>query len=96
MYSPDNILLRRNAFELTTIYSENCAHLRQVIIFNKSPQKSECTVTAARLTLLKIIGLKQQLFLLGQTVNYKEFISKPLLHSCYGLLAALFILVKYA
>lgn len=40
--------------------------------------------------------LKQQLFLLGQTVNYKEFISKQLLHSCYSLLAAQFILVKYA
>lgn len=95
MYSADNIL-RRNAFELTPIYSENCAHLPQVIIFNKSPQKSECTVTAVRLTPLKIIGLKQQLFLLGQTVNYKEFISKQLLHSCYGLLAAQFILVKCA
>lgn len=78
------------------MYSENRAHLPQVIIFNKSPQKSECTATAARLTLLKIIGLKQQLLLLGQTVNYKEFISKQPLHSCYGLLAAQFILVKHA
>lgn len=95
IYSADNTL-RRNAFELTQIYSENCAHLPQVIVFNKSSQKSECTVTAARLTLLKIISLKQQLFLLGQTMNYKEFISKQLLHSCYGLLAAKFILVKYA
>lgn len=83
-------------FELKPFYSENCAHLPQVIIFNKAPQNSKCTVIAARLTLLKIIGLKQQLFLLGQTVNYKEFISKQLPHSCYGLLAAQFISVKYA
>lgn len=54
MYSTDNTLLR-NAFELAPIYSENLAHLPQVITFNKSTQKSECTVTAARLTLLKTI-----------------------------------------
>lgn len=39
--------------------------------------------------------LKQQLFLLGQTVNYKEFISKQLLPSWCSLLASQFILVKY-